>query len=166
MRHVLAPAAGPNFVHNQGYHSSNKKQWQEKDPERKCDAVVTDADRFRRFDRSEHGDHVPAYGDILAELNKAEEADHVIADLGVVVGREGAEEVDDVVVGLSGDVDIAEEDDDVTMDLAFDFDAAKEADRVVGVDAGRDANIGKEVDVIGVRTGGYGGSRKSGAKQG
>lgn len=159
--HVLAPAAGTDFVHDQGYHASDEEQRKEEDPEWKCDTVAADGGGFGRVDDSEHGDHVPAYGNILAELNKAEETDHVIADLGVVICGKRAKEIHDVVVCLGGDVDIAEEDDDVSMHFAFGLDAAEEADCVVGVDAGRDANVGEEMDIIGVRMGWHRGSRKS-----
>ena len=165
MHHVAAPPILPDRANDQGHDAEDDEERKQGNPERELDVVMADAHGVVGVDRSEHGNQVTAHSHVFLQVDEAEEAYQVVADLGIVFGRNFAEEIDHVVVGMAGDVDLAKEDDNVSVDVALNVDVAKEADCVVGRLVGSDVNVLKEMAVVGVGTGGNGGSREGSAQQ-
>lgn len=80
MHHHPATAARADRRDEEDDEAAKESKRDKKEPGGLDDAVFTDCDRVGLMDRAEHGHHVAADRDILAEANAAEKADQVVPD--------------------------------------------------------------------------------------
>jgi hypothetical protein len=128
---IPAALSDPDFVDNEDHNSTHQKQGAQKKPQWLRHAIARYLYRVGGMHSAEHGYHVLAHGNILAQPDRAKHADQIAADRNVVVCFDPSEEAHNIVVCLARDVHIPEEDHDVALDFSLGIDAAKEAHGVM-----------------------------------